>query len=135
MWSCDLPSNLLCPRATIAFWGPHVPRLLTVDYTFNTKETLRNIFSIRLWLFHNMILAGTCVPRSVGYSLLNQTLSVSCDIIFKKKILGAVVFGPYPKSMPTFDGQRHQGNPKQTHPSAIQCWFNVDPPPTTLAQH
>ena len=23
------------PLASIAFWGPHVPRILTVDYTFN----------------------------------------------------------------------------------------------------
>ena len=52
-----------CPGATVAFWGPHFPRILTDDYTFNVRPFL-NIFEFT----NELAKLASCEKKSLIYS-------------------------------------------------------------------
>ena len=43
IFSIIMEKGLGLPRGTIAFWGTLVPRILTVDYTFNVMVWFCNV--------------------------------------------------------------------------------------------
>ena len=56
--------------ATIAFWKPHVPRILTVDYTFKLADHSEHKFAcvilgqwhghaVQCWAYMSVLLLGT----------------------------------------------------------------------------
>ena len=51
IFSIIMEQGLGLPTGTIAFWGTLVPRILTVDYTFN-KHPSQIIFTPRVYCLH-----------------------------------------------------------------------------------
>ena len=90
-----------CPGATVAFWGPHCLRILTVDYTFNHDILLDKLehFGIRdtEFFFFNYLMNR---KQFVQIGDTESTTNAIKTAVPQGSILSPLIFTIYINDMP-----------------------------------